>query len=83
MTEPDDAATGRAAQRDARAAAQQAKAEQTLRAIFAGGDLTAETMQLSNDFTDELTGRLTSRLRGTRTERPAPEASTEGSNDPD
>ncbi|RFA09168.1 hypothetical protein B7R54_07970 [Subtercola boreus] len=41
----------------------EARAEETLRRIFAGGDLGAEATALSNDFTDEYTGRLRAGLR--------------------
>ncbi|MDF2444236.1 MAG: hypothetical protein JWR01_2439 [Subtercola sp.] len=36
----------------------EARAEETLRRILAGGDLGAEATALSNDFTDEYTGRF-------------------------
>ncbi|TPW73186.1 hypothetical protein [Schumannella sp. 10F1B-5-1] len=55
-----------------RAAEQQARAEQTLARIFAGGDLGAETLALSNRFTDDAAERLTRRWR----RRPATETST-------
>lgn len=74
MTEPAEPARDRAAEREARAAAQQARAEATLRAIFAGGDLAEETTRLSNEFTDDLTGRLGRRLRRRRPPEPGPPA---------
>ncbi|TPW75886.1 hypothetical protein [Schumannella soli] len=53
----------RSAEKQARAAEQQARAEQTLQRIFAGGDLGAETLALSNRFTDETSARWLRRLR--------------------
>jgi hypothetical protein len=60
--------------RESRAADQQARAEETLRRIFAGGDLGAETLALSNRFTDETVARWRSRRRRGRDESsdPAP-----------
>ncbi|GAB3296067.1 hypothetical protein GCM10027427_17170 [Pseudoclavibacter terrae] len=42
---------------------QQERAEATLRSIMSGGNLTAETMRLSNDFTDRHVSRLKSFFR--------------------
>ncbi|RFA15025.1 hypothetical protein B7R22_07375 [Subtercola boreus] len=39
------------------------RAEEALQRIFAGGDLGAEATALSNDFTDEYTGRFRAWLR--------------------
>ncbi|PPF44769.1 hypothetical protein C5B85_08435 [Pseudoclavibacter sp. AY1F1] len=51
---------GAAASGAQRTPTQQERAEATLRSIMAGGNLTAETMKLSNEFTD----RHMSRLKG-------------------
>lgn len=40
----------------------EARAEETLKKILAGGDLGQESLALSNDFTDEYTGRFRSWL---------------------
>ena len=45
-----------------RAARQEARASEAIRAIMAGGDLGAETLALSNEFTDETTARIAKRL---------------------
>jgi hypothetical protein len=45
---------------------QQQRAERTIRAIAAGGDLAAETLQLSNEFTDAQVERLKRALRRKR-----------------
>ena len=37
---------------------QEQRAMRSLQAIFGGADLTAETLQLANEFTDRQTGRL-------------------------
>jgi hypothetical protein len=37
---------------------QEERAMRSLQAIFRGADLTAESMQLANEFTDRQTGRL-------------------------
>ena len=37
---------------------QEERAIRSLQAIFGGADLTAETTQLANEFTDRQTGRL-------------------------
>ena len=37
---------------------QEEKAQATIRAIFSGGDVSEETLRLSNEFTDEMTGRI-------------------------
>ena len=42
---------------------QEERAERSLQAIFSGADLTAESMQLANEFTDRHTGRLKSWMR--------------------
>jgi len=42
---------------------QEERAVRSLQAIFGGADLTAETTQLANEFTDRQTGRLKSWLR--------------------
>jgi hypothetical protein len=44
---------------------QEQRALRAIRAIFSGGDLAAETMQLSNEFTDRQVERLKSALRRT------------------
>ncbi|GAB3408679.1 hypothetical protein GCM10027515_26300 [Schumannella luteola] len=64
-TPHDDAAIRRPARSDraARAAEQQARAEEVVQRIFAGGDLGAETQALSNRFTDETSARWLRRLR--------------------
>jgi hypothetical protein len=46
------------------ARAQEQRAIETINAIVAGGDLSKETLDLSNEFTDRQTARLTSWLRG-------------------
>lgn len=48
-----------------KAPTQQERAEATLRSIMAGGNLTAETMKLSNDFTDRQVSRLKALFRRT------------------
>jgi hypothetical protein len=45
---------------------QEERAIRSLQAIFSGGDLTAETTQLANEFTDRQSGRLTGWLRRKR-----------------
>jgi hypothetical protein len=45
---------------------QQERAIRSLEAIFSGADLTAETTQLANDFTDRQSGRLTGWLKRKR-----------------
>jgi hypothetical protein len=42
---------------------QEQRAARTIRAIFAGGDLGAETLRLSNEFTDRQVARLKAALR--------------------
>lgn len=42
---------------------QQERAEATLRSIMSGGNLTAETMKLSNEFTDRHVSRLKALFR--------------------
>jgi hypothetical protein len=42
---------------------QEERALRSLHAIFGGADLTAESMQLANEFTDRQTGRLKGWLR--------------------
>ncbi|PPG31451.1 hypothetical protein C5E10_10840 [Pseudoclavibacter sp. RFBG4] len=42
---------------------QQERAEATLRSIVSGGDLSAETMKLSNEFTDRHVSRLKALFR--------------------
>ena len=37
---------------------QEERAVRSLQAIFGGADLTAESMQLANEFTDRQTGRM-------------------------
>ena len=49
-----------------RARQQEERAAETIAAIFAGGDLADETLQLSNEFTDRQSARLGSWLRGSR-----------------
>jgi len=53
----------RAAERRERAAEQQRRAEEALRRIAEGGDLGAETLNLSNEYTDGVASRLLRRLR--------------------
>jgi len=45
---------------------QEERAIRSLQAIFTGADLTAETTQLANEFTDRQSGRLTGWLRRRR-----------------
>ncbi len=45
-----------------RAARQEARATEAIRSIMAGGDLSAETLALSNEFTDETSARIRTRL---------------------
>jgi hypothetical protein len=42
---------------------QEQRALRTIRAIFSGGDLGAETLQLANEFTDRQVERLKDALR--------------------
>jgi hypothetical protein len=51
---------------DAAGETQQQRAMRAIQAIFSGGDLAAETLQLSNEFTD----RQVARLRAAVTRRP-------------
>ena len=55
--------TTRDEDRAARARAQEQRAIEALDAIFAGGDLTEESMKLSNEFTDRQAARLTKWLK--------------------
>ena len=43
---------------------QEQRALRALQSILAGGDLTEETLALSNDFTDRQTGRIGAWFRG-------------------
>jgi hypothetical protein len=43
--------------------ARQQRAEQLLRAVAGGANLGEETLKMSNEFTDEWTGRFTARLK--------------------
>lgn len=45
-----------------RAARQELRAADAIRAIMSGGDLAAETLALSNEFTDQTTARIAGRL---------------------
>ena len=45
---------------------QEERAIRSLKAIFSGADLTAETTQLANEFTDRQSGRLTGWLKRNR-----------------
>ena len=45
---------------------QEERAIRSLQAIFSGADLTAETTQLANEFTDRQSGRLTGWLKRRR-----------------
>ena len=54
---PDDEA------RDAAGESQQQRAIRAIESIFAGGDLAAETQQLSNEFTDRQVERVKRALR--------------------
>jgi hypothetical protein len=56
----------RAAERRERAAEQQRRAEDALRRIAEGGDLGAESLNLSNEYTDGVLARF---LRGRRKTR--------------
>ena len=42
---------------------QEQRAMRAIEAIFSGGDLAAETLQLSNEFTDRQVERMTRALR--------------------
>jgi len=61
-------------ERRRRAAEQEERALRALESIRQGGDLGAETLELSNEFTDRHTARLKAwlgaRLRGGRAPRP-------------
>ena len=46
-----------------RAETQEERAVRSLQAIFGGADLTAETTQLANEFSDRQTGRLRDWMR--------------------
>ena len=48
---------------DAAGESQQQRAIRTIEAIFSGGDLAAETLQLSNEFTDRQLERLKKAIR--------------------
>jgi len=50
-------------ERARRAAEQEERALRAIAAIVQGGDLTAETLALSNEFTDRQTGRLRNLFR--------------------
>ncbi len=56
----------RAAERRARAEEQQRRAEEALRRIAEGGDPGAESLRLSNEYTDGLLASLRRRLRRRR-----------------
>ncbi|MCU1417788.1 MAG: hypothetical protein JWP32_1962 [Schumannella sp.] len=49
---------------------QEQRALRAIRSIFSGGDLAAESLQLSNEFTDRQVARLKTAVRGTRRPRP-------------
>jgi hypothetical protein len=49
-------------ERAERAARQEARAAEAIRSIMTGGDLSAETLALSNEFTDETSARIRKRL---------------------
>ena len=49
-------------ERAERAARHEARATAAIRAIMSGGDLSAETLALSNEFTDETSARIRKRL---------------------
>ena len=53
-------------ERAERAARQEERAAEAIRAIVSGGDLSAETLALSNEFTDETSARLRKRFRRSR-----------------
>ncbi len=53
-------------ERRERAALHQKRAADTITAIMNGGDLTAETLALANQFTDETAARVRKRLGFTR-----------------
>jgi hypothetical protein len=48
---------------DAAGESQQQRAIRAIEAIFSGGDLAAETLQLSNEFTDRQVARLKKAIR--------------------
>lgn len=48
---------------DAAGESQQQRAIRAIEAIFSGGDLAAETLQLSNEFTDRQVARLKNAVR--------------------
>lgn len=52
-----------AAELDAAGETQQQRAIRAIEAIFSGGDLAAETLQLSNEFTDRQVARLKKAIR--------------------
>jgi hypothetical protein len=49
--------------RQRRALAQQERAIEAITAIFSGSDLTEESLQLANEFTDRQTARVSAWLR--------------------
>ena len=49
-------------ERAERAARHESRATEAIRAIMSGGELSAETLALSNEFTDETTARIAKRL---------------------
>lgn len=49
-----------------RARAQETRAIETINAIFAGGDLGEETLDLSNEFTDRQAARIAAWVRPRR-----------------
>jgi hypothetical protein len=56
-------------ERRRRAAEQEERARRALESIMNGGDLTQETLNLSNEFTDRQTARFTDWLRRFRSPR--------------
>lgn len=58
-------------ERRRRAAEQEERARRALESIMNGGDLTQETLNLSNEFTDRQTARFTGWLRRFRKPRDA------------
>ena len=56
--------------RHQRAIVQQKRAEEAITAIFSGADLTRETEQLANEFTDRQTARFSAWLGRRRRTQP-------------
>lgn len=56
-------------ERARRAAEQEQRANETLEAIFRGGDLAEETLKLSNDYSDRQSARVAAWFRRLRSPR--------------